>query len=74
MDFIARDQLVAAMSAWALDKRRPLGRILSDQGALTEARRTLLEALVQEHLRQHGDDPERSLAALSSLGPARRDL
>ena len=63
LDFISRDQLVAAMNAWALDKRKPLGRILADRGALAEARLSLLEALVQEHLEQHGGDPERSLAS-----------
>src|SRR5262249_44676680 len=37
-------------------------------------RHALLEALVQEHLKQHGNDPEQSLAAVSSLGSARDDL
>src|SRR5262249_56836488 len=34
----------------------------------------LLEALVQKHLALHGNDPEQSLAALSSVGPARQEL
>ena len=74
MDFVSRDALIAAMHAWVLDKARPLGDILAEQGALKPEHRTLLEALVQAHLAQHGDDPQQSLAALSSLGPARRDL
>ena len=33
-----------------------------------------LEALVQEHLKQHGNDPGKSLASVSSLGFMRADL
>jgi WD40 repeat protein/serine/threonine protein kinase len=74
MDFITRDQLVMSMGAWMVRKTEPLGSILVEQGALSPERRTLLEALVQEHLRQHDDDPHKSLAALSSLGSARHEL
>jgi tetratricopeptide (TPR) repeat protein len=73
-NFITLDQLVAAVNAWVRDKTKALGRILVEQGALQESRHTLLDALVQEHLRQHGDDPEQSLGALSSIGSARKDL
>jgi eukaryotic-like serine/threonine-protein kinase len=74
MDFIARDTLIAALNAWVLEKQTPLGQILCKQGALSESRHALLEALVQEHVRQHDGDPTKSLAALSSLGSARREL
>src|SRR5262249_30284726 len=74
LGFITRDAFVAAMNAWVRHKARPLGSSLIEQGALTGARRELLESLVGEHLRQHGADPGRSLAALSSLGPVRADL
>jgi serine/threonine protein kinase len=74
MDFIGKDALIVAMNAWVLDKSRPLGDILAEQGALKPEHRTLLDALVQAHLAQHDGDPARSLAALSSLGAARRDL
>jgi serine/threonine protein kinase/tetratricopeptide (TPR) repeat protein len=74
MDFVTRDQLIAAMNAWVLDKARPLGEILEGQGALPCDTHVLLEALVQKHLELHGNDPERSLAAVSSLGPAREEL
>jgi tetratricopeptide (TPR) repeat protein/tRNA A-37 threonylcarbamoyl transferase component Bud32 len=74
LDFVTREALIAAMHAWVLQKSKPLGRILVEQGALAEARHTLLEALVREHLEQHDDDPQRSLAALSPLGPVRQDL
>src|ERR1700674_1714444 len=74
MDFISRDALVQAMNAWVLDKGKPLGQILLDQGQIEQAPRLLLDALVQEHLRLHDNDPEKSLAALSSLGSVREDL
>ena len=72
MDFISRDQLVAAMNAWVLAKHKPLGEILVEQGALAAERRTLLDALVGEHLKLHADDPEQSLAAVSSVDCAGR--
>ena len=68
MDFVSREQLVAAMNAWVLAKEKPLGQILAEHGALAADRRALLEALVAEHLKLHGNDPERSLAAVSSAG------
>jgi serine/threonine-protein kinase len=44
------------------------------QGALDRQHHELLTALVQAHLKQHGDDPEKSLAALGSLGSVRGEL
>jgi serine/threonine protein kinase len=73
-DFISRDDLVAAFAVWVADKARPLGQVLVDRGALDDTRRTLLEALVGEHLKRHGGDPMTSLAAVSSLGSVREDL
>jgi formylglycine-generating enzyme required for sulfatase activity len=70
MDFIGRDALIRALQAWVFAKAKPLGQILAEQGALSAERRELLEALVREHLRQHGGDPQQSLASLSSLGSA----
>jgi serine/threonine protein kinase len=74
MDFISRDALIAAMNAWVLNKAKPLGQILQEQAVLSGERRALLEALVQEHLKQHDNDPEKSLAAVSSIKSVRRDL
>jgi serine/threonine protein kinase len=74
MDFISRDALISAMNAWALNKATVLSQILQDQVALTEARRGLLDALVEEHIRAHRGNPQNSLAALSSIGTFRDDL
>jgi serine/threonine-protein kinase len=74
MDFISRDALISAMHAWVLNKKIPLSQILQDQGALTEARRSLLDALVQEHIKLHDNDTQKSLAAVSSIGSVREEL
>jgi serine/threonine protein kinase/Tfp pilus assembly protein PilF len=70
MDFITRDDLVGAMQAWVLEKQTPLGRILVARGSLAEDEFALLEPLVAKHLRRHGDDPERSLAAAAPAAAA----
>ncbi len=68
LDFINRDQLVAAMHDWLLAKPKSLSGILVDKNVLGAERAALVDALVIEHLKQHNDDPHQSLAALSSLG------
>jgi tRNA A-37 threonylcarbamoyl transferase component Bud32 len=74
MDFISRDALIVAMHAWVLDKGKPLGHILVEQGALQPNNRELLEPLVDAHLKLHGGDYEMSLAVLSLPEPVRREL
>src|SRR5262249_41149201 len=74
MDFIDRDTLVRGMSAWVLDKAKPLGQILCEQGAVAEDTHDLLEALVAKHLSLHNNDAQQSLASVSSLGSVRDDL
>jgi len=74
MDFVSRDALIAAMNAWVLEKAKPLGQIMLNQGVLPEDAHALLEALVQKHLQMHGGDAEKSLAAVSSIGSVREEL
>jgi serine/threonine protein kinase len=74
LDFINRDALIAAMNAWVLKKSKPLGQILVEQGTLSAARRALLEPLVREHVREHGDEVARSLFSLGMHGSVREDL
>ena len=73
MDFINRDQLVAAMNAWVLDKAKPLGQILLEQKSLAAGDRALLEPLVDRHVAQHGG-PEKSLAALGQTSSLEQSL
>jgi eukaryotic-like serine/threonine-protein kinase len=74
MDFVTREALIAAVSAWVLDKSKPLDRILVEQGALATDERDLLEPLIHKHLERHGGDPGRSLASVGSRGSAREAL
>jgi WD40 repeat protein/tRNA A-37 threonylcarbamoyl transferase component Bud32 len=50
-----------------VDKSKPLGQRLVEQGALTADARDLLEALVQKHLQLHDNDTGKCLAALRSV-------
>jgi serine/threonine-protein kinase len=66
-NFIDRDALVEAFKSWASDRARTLGHVLVEAGRLSPGRHMLLEALVDEHIRLHGDDTDSSLASLSWL-------
>jgi serine/threonine-protein kinase len=61
--------LLAGFNAWVADRSRPIGQVLMERGALDPGRHALVEALVREHLKRHGDDPEKSQASLSSVEP-----
>ncbi len=74
LNFIDRQALLAAFDHWTADKNKLLGQILLDQGALAVDSHALLEALVAKHLELHGNDPEKSLAAVSSIGSLRDEL
>jgi serine/threonine-protein kinase len=74
MDFVVRDDLLAAMHAWVLDKNKPLGQLLVERGALPPDDRAALDDLVERHVRRHGGDPARSLAAVGPDLPARTSL
>ena len=74
MDFISRDELVAGMRAWVLDKSKGLGGVLVRQGALRQDLYAALAIMVAEHLEVHGNDAQKSLRALGSVGALRHDL
>jgi eukaryotic-like serine/threonine-protein kinase len=71
---INQSQLVAAFQAWALDKSKGLAHHLEARGDLTQAKRTLLEALTELHVETHGGDVDRSLAGVSAGKSTREDL
>jgi serine/threonine-protein kinase len=62
---IDQGQLVAAFQAWTRDKARPLADHLVARGDLDADQRAAVEAMVGLHLKKHGGDPEKSLAALN---------
>ena len=69
-NFIDREALLAAFTAWVANKARPLGQILVDRGSLDPECLATLEALARQHLKRHGDDVEKSLAGLGVRGGA----
>jgi serine/threonine-protein kinase len=71
---VTRDQLVVAFTVWTTSPGRPLADLLTDQGALRPEHRPILDALAEAHLKIHGNDPERSLAALDAGRSTRESL
>ena len=71
---VNRPELVAAFGAWTSSPGRSMADLLVEHGALTAPRRTLLDALLAEHLAAHGGDAEQSLAALELNCSTRESL
>lgn len=74
MDFISREQLVAATSKWLTDKSIPIEDILVEQNALKESDRELILPLVERHIENHAGDAAISLASVSSVGSVKEEL
>jgi formylglycine-generating enzyme required for sulfatase activity/tRNA A-37 threonylcarbamoyl transferase component Bud32 len=74
IDCITRDQLIAGMNAWVIEKTKPLAQILVEQQALDPTDRALLEPMVERHITKHQNDPAQSLAALGSATSVREAL
>jgi hypothetical protein len=72
MEFVGKDDLLAAMQAWAHDRTRPLGDVLVARGGLSRDRCGLLNALVEEHLKgaSGGSSPQASAEATLAEGHA----
>jgi serine/threonine-protein kinase len=71
---INQGQLVAAFQAWTLDKGTPLADHLVALGHLDPDDRSAVEALVARHLKKHGGDVEKSLAAVPTGRSTRERL
>ena len=74
MNFVSRDALIQAMQVWTVNKKEPIENIFHAMGSLDRKTRILLTALVDKHLEHHDNDPEKSLASLSSIGDLRTRL
>jgi hypothetical protein len=70
---IDQSKLVASFQAWTLDKARSLADHFVAHGDLDSEQRALLEALVAQHQKKHGDARE-SLAAIPSGRSTRESL
>jgi serine/threonine-protein kinase len=67
-------QLVAAFQAWTLDRARGLAGHLVARGDLDAEQRAGVEAMVALHLKKHGGDTEKSLAAIPAGRATRESL
>jgi len=74
LNFVSREALVSATAVWLVNKSRELDEILLEQKALQATDRQLLKDLVERHLKNHGGDPQQSLASLHSIGTAHSAL
>src|SRR5262245_30883658 len=71
---IDQAQLVSAFHAWTRDKARTLDDHLQALGHLNAEQRGLVEALAALHLKKHGGDTGKSLAAVGVGTSVRRSL
>ena len=71
---INQGQLVAAFQAWTLDKASALADHLVGRGDLDADDRSAVDALVARHIKKHGGDVERSLAAIPAGRSTRESL
>jgi serine/threonine-protein kinase len=67
-------QLVAAFQAWTRHKGRPLAEHLLDRGDLDADQRAGVDAMVALHLKKHGGNAARSLAAIPAGRSTRESL
>ena len=71
---IEQDQLVTAFRAWTRDKSRPIADILVARGDLDAAQCAGIDGMVALHVKMHGGDVEKSLAAVPAARSTRKDL
>jgi serine/threonine protein kinase len=64
MDLVSRDELIAALQNWMLDKSRRLDELLVEAGVIDEQSQQVLLPLVDLHIRQHEGDARQSIAAV----------
>jgi serine/threonine-protein kinase len=67
-------QLVAGFQAWTRDRDRTLAEHLAVRGDLDPEQRAGVEAMVSLHLRKHGGDAAKSLAAVPAGRSTRESL
>ncbi|MGO9469331.1 MAG: protein kinase domain-containing protein [Isosphaeraceae bacterium] len=63
---INHDQLVAAVWAWSCDQGCQIADYLVDRGVLDASQRSVVQAMVAQHEKKHGDSTEQSSAAITA--------
>jgi len=71
---IEQDQLVTAFRAWTRDKSRSIADLLVGRGDLDLDQCEGIEGMVALHLKKHGGDIEKSLAAVPAGRSTREEL
>ena len=71
---IDQGQLIAAFQSWTHDKSRSMADHLVSRGDLGAGDRSAVEFLVSRHIQKHGDDIEKSLAAINAGRSTREAL
>ncbi len=71
---VDQEQLVTAFRLSAREKTRPMEDVFAERNDLDEAQRSLIAALVDEHLKKHGGDASSSLAAFDPKDSTRKAL
>jgi len=74
LDFVSRDQLIAATGLWVLEKQRPLSEIFVEQGMISADESQLVDSVVQKHLQRHNNDPRQSLHSVDAFESVRQTL
>lgn len=74
LDFVSRNDLIAATSRWVLDKEQPLSDVFVSLGMLSVDESQLIDGVVKKHLERNGDNPKQSLHALEAFGQIRDTL
>lgn len=73
-DCVSREDLIAGVQVWLQNKSKSLAEIFVQRKSIDADECDLLQRLTKRHLKRHGDDPQQSLAVLSSLGPLKVTL
>ena len=73
LGLIRKDQVIRAFTDLLFDKARPLGEILVAQNGLTEEQRKIIDAAVEAHIQQEGDEAK-ALASLNNVKDLGSDL
>ena len=74
LDFVSRDDLIAATSRWVTNKAQPLSRVFVEQGVLSSEESQLLDGVVEKHLQRNNDDPKQSLQSVEAFESIRASL
>ncbi|MEM8945500.1 MAG: protein kinase [Planctomycetota bacterium] len=74
LDFVSRDDLIAATSRWVLNKTQPLSRVFVDQGMLSAEESQLIDGVVEKHLQRNNGNPKQSLQSVEAFESIRATL